>query len=420
MSALNNAARRVLLLADQEARRFRHDYIGTEHLLLALVRLPGGVAARVLARLGIAPGQVRGAVEAVVRINRQDVPEGRSLTPRARQVLDYAGEAARARGQPQAGTGHLLLGLLEVGESVAQHVLHELGAGQPARDVAGLVAAESSAGPDAERPEEPLPELAPEALRARAEVGPLGGEVEVPLPQSSVLRPVETEDRAGPLLLGAGMGALRGFSWSLLVAGPLVLLLWRSPAQGGWQRALGVAGLTMLVWVFCSAVSGALRAREEMLEDHYDVLVRRHTRQAVSRTLLFLTPLALLLLSIGWDHAPASAVLLTGTVLAIGIVTAALVGFAQGTKAAEEQQQRDSESALAFVASDEAAEKLARWDADTLAQRRMALQHAIEARFGPLVEDARERLQRWDQDQVAEAGERLTRAGSLDELGLQN
>src|SRR5689334_4615335 len=105
MSALNNAALRVLCLAEQEAKRFRHDYIGTEHLLLALVQLPDGVAARVLSRLGITPGQVRRAVEAVVRINREQVPGARSLTPRVKQVLQYAGMAAQWQGQTQAGTG---------------------------------------------------------------------------------------------------------------------------------------------------------------------------------------------------------------------------------------------------------------------------------------------------------------------------
>jgi hypothetical protein len=430
LTRCNDAVRRALSLADQEAVRFHHDYIGTEHLLLALVRLPC-VAVRVLTRLGIAPADVRRAVEACIRIDHDRTPENRPLTPRAREVLSHAVAAAERQGEARAGTGHLLLGLLQGSDSVAHQVLGGLGpltTSQGVAQVADLVGAEVRAGPDTEGPEEPVPELSPDVLRAletpgppiaRTDGGPLAAEVRVPLPQAQVRRHLDAEDQAGALLLGAARGALRGLAWSLLVALVLLCLLWRPPAQGGPERALSIAGLTVFVWVFVSAVGGALRAREQMLPDDYDALVGKHTRQMVFRTTLVLAPLALFLLGTIWDRSPPAAVMLSAMVLGVGLVAATMVGFAKGTKAAQLLHERDGQAALAFVASHEPGKTLARWDANTLAQRRRALQHAIEARFGPLDEGAREQIQAWDQDRLLEAGDHLAEAHSVGELEVE-
>jgi hypothetical protein len=429
LTSFNEAARRVLALADQEAVRFRHDCVGTEHLLLALLRLPG-VAARVLARLGVEPAEVRRTVEAAFVIDRDRVPEERPLTPKARAVLEYAVAAAARDGQGRAWTGHLLLGLLEDVEAVACQVLcgrEGLRTKEDVARVADLVAAEVRAGDDSAGPEEPLPELSAEVLHAlesagrpaaRADGGPLAAEVRVPLPQAEVRRHLDVEDQAGALLLGAARGALRGLLWSLPVAGVLLLLLWRPAVRGGPRRALYVAGLTVFAWVFVSAVAGARRVREQQAADPYDDLVRRYTRQTVFWTLLVLVPLALFLLGSTWDRSPPAAVFLAAMVLGIGLVASTMVGFARGTKAAQIQQERD-QAAFASAAFRQVGEKLAHWDAGTLAERRRALQHAIEARFGPLDEKAREQIQTWDQERLVEAGDKLAVAKSLEELEVE-
>jgi hypothetical protein len=357
-------------------------------------------------------------VESVLRVDHDSAPENRPLTPRARQVFQHAVVAAERQGLPLAGTGHVLLGLLEDSDGVAYHVLRELGAVPPDQglaQVAGLVAAETRAGADAEGPEEPLPELAPEILRAleaggkqtSADAGPLAAEVRMPPQATKIRRDLDAEDQAGVLLLGAARGALRGLSWSLIAAVVVLLLLWRPPAQGGPERALSVAGLTLLVWVFVSAVAGALRTREQMLADEYEAMVRTQTWQAISWTTLVLAPVALFLLSVTWDRRPAAAVFTAAAVLVVGVIVAAMVGYARGTKAA-------------LAATHEARAKLGHWDASTLAQRRTELQHAVETRFGPLGEAARDRLQRWEQDRLVEADGKLAEAQSLGELDLED
>ncbi|MBN2483095.1 MAG: ATP-dependent Clp protease ATP-binding subunit [Candidatus Omnitrophica bacterium] len=121
-------ARKVLVLAKEEARRFNHDYIGTEHILLGLVREGEGVACAVLQNLGadldrlrieveklITPGSVTGVVG--------DIP----FTPRAKKALELAAEEARTLGHNYIGTEHILLGLIREGEGLAMQVLYSLG-----------------------------------------------------------------------------------------------------------------------------------------------------------------------------------------------------------------------------------------------------------------------------------------------------
>ena len=119
-------ARRVLSLAQEEAQRFNHNYIGTEHILLGLVRETEGVAARVLANLGVDLNKVRSAVEFIIGRGERP-PQGEiGLTPRAKKVVELAVDEARRMNHAYIGTEHLLIGLLREGEGVAAGVLESL------------------------------------------------------------------------------------------------------------------------------------------------------------------------------------------------------------------------------------------------------------------------------------------------------
>jgi Clp amino terminal domain, pathogenicity island component len=120
-------ARRVLTLAQEEATRFNHNYIGTEHLLLGLVREREGVAAKVLSNLGVELNRVRSAVEFIIgRGDRMIVGEV-GLTPRARKVIELAVSESRRLSHHYIGTEHLLLGLVREGEGIAAGILESLG-----------------------------------------------------------------------------------------------------------------------------------------------------------------------------------------------------------------------------------------------------------------------------------------------------
>ncbi len=121
-------ARKVIVYAKEEARRFNHDYIGTEHLLLGLVREGEGVAAAVLQKLGVDLETIRIEVEKLVQAGPQtqvlgDIP----FTPRSKKALELSAEEARALGHNYIGTEHLLLGLVKEGEGMAYRVLLNLG-----------------------------------------------------------------------------------------------------------------------------------------------------------------------------------------------------------------------------------------------------------------------------------------------------
>lgn len=120
-------ARRVLSLAQEEAQRFNHNYIGTEHILLGLVRETEGVAARVLSNLGVELSKVRSAVEFIIGRGEKSVPGEIGLTPRAKKVIELAVDEARRLNHSYIGTEHLLIGLLREGEGVAAGVLESLG-----------------------------------------------------------------------------------------------------------------------------------------------------------------------------------------------------------------------------------------------------------------------------------------------------
>ncbi|MEK7874504.1 MAG: ATP-dependent Clp protease ATP-binding subunit, partial [Chloroflexota bacterium] len=120
-------ARRVLQLAQEEAQHFNHNYIGTEHILLGLVREQEGVAARVLANLGIDLTKVRQAVEFIIGRGERAVAGEIGLTPRAKKVIELGVDEARRMNHHYIGTEHLLIGLLREGEGVAAGVLESLG-----------------------------------------------------------------------------------------------------------------------------------------------------------------------------------------------------------------------------------------------------------------------------------------------------
>jgi len=120
-------ARKVLTLAQDEAQRFNHNYIGTEHLLLGLVREGEGVAARVLENMNVELPKVRTAVEFIIGRGDRPVVGEVGLTPRAKRVIELAIDEARRLGHNYIGTEHLLLGLVREGEGIAAGVLESLG-----------------------------------------------------------------------------------------------------------------------------------------------------------------------------------------------------------------------------------------------------------------------------------------------------
>jgi ATP-dependent Clp protease ATP-binding subunit ClpC len=121
-------ARRVVVLAQEEARMLRHDYIGTEHILLGLVREGGGVAAQALESINISLEDVRRQVEEIIGLG-QGVPTGHiPFTPRAKKVLEYSLREALQLGHTYIGTEHILLGLVRESEGVAAQVLVRYGA----------------------------------------------------------------------------------------------------------------------------------------------------------------------------------------------------------------------------------------------------------------------------------------------------
>jgi ATP-dependent Clp protease ATP-binding subunit ClpC len=120
-------ARRVLTLAQEEAQRFNHNYIGTEHLLLGLVREGDGVAAKVLSNLGVELSKVRSAVEFIIGRGDRAATGEIGLTPRAKKVIELAVDEARRLSHHYIGTEHLLLGLVREGEGIAASVLESLG-----------------------------------------------------------------------------------------------------------------------------------------------------------------------------------------------------------------------------------------------------------------------------------------------------
>ncbi len=127
LGRFSKRARRSLAYAQEEAQRLNHSYIGTEHLLLGLVRQENSVAARVLRSLGVEAEKVKRAVEEIVGRGERKVVGKIGLSPRTKKIIELAVSQAGSMGNNYIGTEHLLLGLVEDGEGVAVDVLNSLG-----------------------------------------------------------------------------------------------------------------------------------------------------------------------------------------------------------------------------------------------------------------------------------------------------
>lgn len=159
-------ARKVMALANEEAQRFDHDRVSTEHILLGLVNEGTGVGAHALMKMGINLNTLRGEVEKLMKRGPEGVQMGRlPHTPQAKRVIAYGLEEARGLNHDYVGTEHVLLGLLRESEGVATQVLTNLGISL--NDARAAVLDVLGAGPEqgaAGRP--PGPEPAPDKLTA--------------------------------------------------------------------------------------------------------------------------------------------------------------------------------------------------------------------------------------------------------------
>lgn len=124
---LDAPSRRALVLAEEEARRLGHNFVGPEHLLLGLVRERDGVAARALTGLGVHLPELRATVESMLGRGEAPLPSEIRLTPRTTKVLGLALDEARGLQQPLVGTEHLLLAIAHEGEGIAAAALEHSG-----------------------------------------------------------------------------------------------------------------------------------------------------------------------------------------------------------------------------------------------------------------------------------------------------
>ncbi|MBI4295193.1 MAG: ATP-dependent Clp protease ATP-binding subunit [Chloroflexi bacterium] len=204
-------ARKVLTLAQEEAQRFNHNYIGTEHILLGLVREGEGAAAKVLANLGVDLNKVRSAVEFIIGRGERTSSGEIGLTPRAKKVIELAVDEARRLNHHYIGTEHLLLGLVREGEGVAAGVLESLGVNlEKVRAETNRIVSQSAAQPhSAARPATKTPTLDQLGvdLTAAARAGKLdpviGREAEI----ERVIQILSRRTKNNPVLIGeAGVG----------------------------------------------------------------------------------------------------------------------------------------------------------------------------------------------------------------------
>jgi len=122
--------KRVLALAQDEAIRVNHNYIGTEHVLAGLIRNEGTIGANALTELGVELSKVRTALEFIIgRGDTRVAPSDITLSPRTKKVIELAIDEARKLGHPHVGSGHILLGLVREGEGIASGILQSLGIG---------------------------------------------------------------------------------------------------------------------------------------------------------------------------------------------------------------------------------------------------------------------------------------------------
>ena len=219
MERFTQRARRVLSLAHQEAERMHHDHIGTEHLLLGLMREEGGVAGRVLRELGLEPDRVQEMVERLTGLGQYRGAK-LDLAPGTQQVLEYAVDEARRLGHHYIGTEHLLLGLVRYGEGIALDVLRKLGVTpEQIRRQTRRVLQESSAArrttaavgeqkaKNQERPKTPMVDQLATDLTAKAEEGKLDPVIGRQMEIERVIQILARRTKNNPALIGeAGVG----------------------------------------------------------------------------------------------------------------------------------------------------------------------------------------------------------------------
>ena len=177
-------ARKVLSLAQEEAQRFQHNYIGTEHILLGLIREGEGVGAKVLRNLGVDLQRAHDSVEFIIGRGDRIVLGEIGLTPRAKKVIEYAVDEARRLNHHYIGTEHLLLGLLREGEGIAAGVLESLGVNleQARRQTLAVLGGGGQGGVQEPRPEEAEDSEIPDQDKDRAiNLEPLQDEDDRPL-----------------------------------------------------------------------------------------------------------------------------------------------------------------------------------------------------------------------------------------------
>ena len=168
-------ARKVVVLAQEEVRRFNHNYLGTEHLLLGLLREDEGVAARALAALDVTVDEVREQVESIVGYGEEGMGAQAPFTPRSKKVLELALRESMQLGHNYIGTEHLLLGLVLEGEGVANRVLSNLGVGgdEVRLEVARMLGGEPERRLEAESREVVPPEVVRNRMLFRGRVASL-------------------------------------------------------------------------------------------------------------------------------------------------------------------------------------------------------------------------------------------------------
>ncbi|MDP1852760.1 MAG: ATP-dependent Clp protease ATP-binding subunit [Candidatus Omnitrophota bacterium] len=207
-------ARKVIILAKEEARRFNHDYIGTEHILLGLIREGEGVAAAVLQKMGLSLETIRIEVEKLVKPGPTtqilgDIP----FTPRSKKALELSAEEARSLGHNYIGTEHILLGLIRDGEGVAFQVLINLGLDlervrQEIMDILGSATPGFgvSGGPET-KTKTPALDAFGRDLTALAKEGKLDPVVNRKNETNRVIQTLSRRTKNNPVLLGeAGVG----------------------------------------------------------------------------------------------------------------------------------------------------------------------------------------------------------------------
>jgi ATP-dependent Clp protease ATP-binding subunit ClpA len=169
-SCLTEEGQKVIDKAEAAARELKHGYLGTEHILLGLVRVDDGVAARVLESLDITVERVRAQVVRIVGTGEEEYPCDLPLTPRARKAMDFSWREARSLGTREIKSGHILLGLVRENEGVAASILLDFGAdAEKVRD-AVIRAISSSGQPPVAPPTPPRVPITPSVADAVMQV----------------------------------------------------------------------------------------------------------------------------------------------------------------------------------------------------------------------------------------------------------